>query len=92
MLLAFLQATGDYFASPSLLNQKTLSITPERVLWLAFQGCGFQSIPSRTGVDFSREAKADHDSFKKYFNLEVGTMPWQNAVVDHHDGFDMCDN
>jgi hypothetical protein len=43
-------------------------------------------------MDFSREAKAVHDSFKIYFNSEVGTVPWQNAVVDHHDGFDTWDN
>jgi hypothetical protein len=43
-------------------------------------------------MDFSREAKADHDSFKNYFSLEVSTVPWQNAVVDHHVGVDTCDN
>ncbi|XP_057368169.1 uncharacterized protein LOC130689160 [Daphnia carinata] len=58
--------------------------------WRSEEG-GLKSIPSRSGMNFSHEAKAVRVSFKNYFNSEEGDVPWQNAAVDN-DGFDPCDN
>ena len=47
----------------------------------------FKDLPSKTGMNYSRDAKDVRDSFKTYFNSPEGSVPWQDDIVDY-DGFD----
>ena len=86
MLHNYLIETDQQYASRGYADYFNADGTLIEGGWRSEEG-GFQSIPTRTGMNYSSEAKAVRDSFKSYFDSEDGSVPWQNAVIDN-DGFD----
>lgn len=46
--------------------------------------CCFRDLSAKSGQNYSTRAKQVRDSFKKYFNGDAGSVPWQFSLFNNN--------